>query len=158
MDNSYGILCTSDTITLTQPDQINIFVTVDSTTSPAILDGSITIDSVVGGTAPYTYQWLDSVGLPFSTSSTSVTGLGYSNQFNGGYTLVVTDTNGCTNQVTVFLHPQNSGIGFAIDSTSVTAVTCYGDCDGKLFMKTTTLGTLSVPPFTYIWKDITEQF
>ncbi len=155
VDNSYGTLCTSDSITLIQPNQINIFVTVDSTTSPAILDGSITIDSVVGGTAPYTYQWLDSVGLPFSTSSTSVTGLGYSNQFNGGYTLVVTDTNGCTNQVTVFLHPQNSGIGFALDSTSVTAVTCYGDCDGKLFMKTTTLGTLSVPPFTYIWKDIT---
>ena len=155
VDNSYGTFCTSDSITLIQPNQINIFVTVDSTTSPAILDGSITIDSVVGGTAPYTYQWLDSVGIPFSTSFTSVTGLGYSNQFNGGYTLVVTDTNGCSNQVTVFLHPQNSGIGFDLDSTSVTAVTCYGDCDGKLFMKTTTLGTLSVPPFTYIWKDIT---
>ena len=68
IDNSYGTSCTSDSITLIQPNPINIYLTTDSTTAPWNLDGSITVDSITGGTSPYSFQWLDSVGNPFSTS------------------------------------------------------------------------------------------
>ena len=34
------------------PDEINIYLSEDSTTGPSILDGSITIDSVTGGVLP----------------------------------------------------------------------------------------------------------
>ena len=57
IDNSYGTSCTSDSIILTQPNPINIYLTTDSTSAPWIPDGSITIDSITGGTTPYSYQW-----------------------------------------------------------------------------------------------------
>ena len=75
-DSSYGISCSSDSVMLTQPNVIGIYLTIDSTSAPWILDGSIIIDSITGGTSPYSYQWLDSVGIPFSTNPDSVTGLG----------------------------------------------------------------------------------
>ena len=157
IDNSYGISCISDSIILTQPNPINISLTTDSTSAPWILDGSITIDSITGGTTPYSYQWLDSVGLPFSTSSTNVTGLGYSNQYNGGFTLVVTDTNGCIQQKTVYIHPNNAGSNLAVDSAGVQDASCFGICDGKLYMLPLNVGPGSVAPFTYIWRDATTN-
>ena len=153
IDNSYGTSCTSDSISLTQPNPINIYLTTDSTSAPWNLDGSITIDSITGGTSPYSFQWIDSVGNPFSTSSTSVTGLGYSNQYNGGYTLLVTDTNGCIEQSTVYIHPENSGVNLAFDSVGVQDASCFGVCDGKLYWLPLNVGPGSVPPFTYIWRD-----
>jgi hypothetical protein len=153
VDNSYGVSCISDSITLTQPNQINIYVTSDSTSAPWILDGSITIDSITGGTTPYSFEWIDSVGLPFSNSSTSVTGLGYSNQYNGGFTLVVTDTNGCVEQITVYIHPENAGVNLAADSIAVEDASCFGVCDGKLYWLPLNVGPGSVAPFTYIWRD-----
>ena len=154
-DNSYGTTCSADSIFLSQPDEINIYLSTDSTSAPWILDGSITIDSIVGGTPPYQYEWYDSVGNIFSNASTSVTGLGYSNQYNGGYTLVVEDTNLCAQQVTVYIHPQNSGANLAVDSVGVEDASCYGLCDGKLFMLPFDVGPSSVPPFTYVWRNAT---
>ena len=49
-------LHTSDSIFISRPDEINIYLSEDSTTGPSILDGSITIDSVTGGVLPYSYQ------------------------------------------------------------------------------------------------------
>ena len=72
IDNSYGTSCSSDSILLTEPNLINIYLTTDSTSAPWIYDGSILIDSITGGTSPYSFQWLDSVGIPFSSSSTSI--------------------------------------------------------------------------------------
>ena len=157
IDNSYGTLCTSDSIILTQPDPINIYLTTDSTSAPWILDGSVIIDSITGGTTPYSYQWLDSVGIQFSTSSSTVTGLGYSNQYNGGFTLVVTDTNGCTQQQTVYIHPNNAGANLAVDSVGVEDASCFGVCDGKLYMLPLNVGPGSVAPFTYTWRDATTN-
>ena len=153
VDNSYGTSCTSDSIFISQPDEINIYFSEDSTTGPSVLDGSITIDSVTGGVLPYSYQWADSIGNVFSTSSSSVTGLGYSNQYNGGYTLLVTDSNGCSQSQIIYIHPQNAGINLAYDSVGVQNASCFGVCDGKLYWLPSNVGPGSVPPFTYIWRD-----
>ena len=59
-DASNGTSCSSDSITLYEPDAINIYTTVDSTSAPWIEDGVITIDSITGGTLPYNITWLHS--------------------------------------------------------------------------------------------------
>ena len=86
------------------------------------------------------------IGIPLPTSGFLVQdSLGYSNQYNGGYTIQVTDTNGCFQSVTLYLDPDNSASQLSIDSTSVTNPRCFDDCDGKLFAKMYGVGTYSVP-------------
>ena len=155
-DQSWGSFCVGDTIELTQPDPLQIFTSTYNPSFPWIQDGYIVIDSIIGGTAPFNVVWLDSVGIPLPTSGFLVQdSLGYSNQYNGGYTIQVTDTNGCFQSVTLYLDPDNSASQLSIDSISVTNPRCFDDCDGKLFAKMYGVGTYSVPPFTFYWLNAT---
>ena len=161
-DPNFGSFCNPDTITLTEPDQIQIWTSVDSSSSPCAEDGMITIDSITGGTAPFTVTWLDSVLSPLPVGvDTNLLGnafqdsLGYSNINDGGYLVLVTDANGCSRNLTVYLHPQNSGDDFAIESWVVTQPKCYGVCDASILATMAGMpnGCLSVPPFTFYWID-----
>ena len=161
IDNSYGTSCSSDSLFLSEPEPIVIYTSVDSSSAPWILDGSITIDSITGGTPGYNITWLDSVGNPFLPINYSTNGndtladsLGYSNQYNGGYTINVTDTNGCFETVTVYVHPQNAGDSLSLDTISVVHPTCFGSCDGKLWARVYGVGTLAVPPFIFEWYSV----
>ncbi|MCH8902833.1 MAG: T9SS type A sorting domain-containing protein [Bacteroidetes bacterium] len=82
--------CTiTDMATVTEPDVIQIF----TSTTPATQgqsDGTATVDSVTGGTSPFTYLWSN------SQTTQTATGLGV-----GSYTVVVTDSNGCVDSATV---------------------------------------------------------
>ena len=110
-DQSWGSFCVGDTIELTQPDPLQIFTSTYNPSFPWIQDGYILLDSIIGGTAPFNVVWLDSVGIPLPTSGFLVQdSLGYSNQYNGGYTIQVTDTNGCFQSL--FLDPDNSHLNF----------------------------------------------
>ena len=93
--NCYQIVMTdplgcSDTasICLTEPDQIQVFSTVTSSSSNSINDGSIIIDSITGGIPPYIFSWIGPNG--FTSSSQNITNLQ-----NGTYTLNLTDSNSC---------------------------------------------------------------
>ncbi len=96
-------------------------------------NGSITIGTVTGGTAPYTYGFN---GGPFSTS-TSYTGL-----VSGCYSIVVRDANGCVFPTTVCL--TNSGGPNAIATTFVDAA--CGASNGSISLGAVTGG---VAPYTY---------
>ena len=37
-------------------------------------------------------------------------------------------------QQTVYIHPNNAGANLAVDSVGVDHVSCYGACDGRLYM------------------------
>ena len=154
-DASYGTYCSSDSLYLSQPNPIVIYTTADSASAPWINDGQITIDSITGGTQPYSIQWFDSVGIPLPTFGNLIQdSLGYSNQYNGGYTISITDSIGCPGSSVVYVHPKNSGDSLRIDAYTITHPTCYGDCDGELWMQMYGVGTYSVPPFTFVWSDI----
>ncbi len=153
-DASYGTYCSSDSLFLSEPSAISIYTTIDSSSAPWLNDGSITIDSISGGTAPYTIQWLDSTLAIFANGGLVQDSLKYSNQYDGGYTINITDTNGCLGSIIVYVHPQNAGDSLMIDSSSITHPTCYGDCDGKLWARMYGVGTYSVPPFTFVWRDL----
>ncbi|MDA9668989.1 DUF1566 domain-containing protein [bacterium] len=75
-------------ICLTQPDPLQVFTTITPSTSNLINDGSIIIDSVLGGVPPYTYSWNGPSG--FSSNNQSITGLQ-----SGTYSLNLVDDNSC---------------------------------------------------------------
>ena len=153
-DASYGTYCSSDSLFLSQPNPITIYATADSTSAPWINDGIITIDSITGGTAPYSIDWLDDALTIFATGGLVQNSLSYSNQYNGGYTINVTDTNGCSGTEIVYIHPKSAGDSLMIDAFSITNPTCFGACDGQLWAQMYGVGTYSVPPFTFVWSDI----
>jgi hypothetical protein len=64
-------------------DSINAFATIEPATESSL--GSITLDSLIGGTPPYAYEWGSGHTGPFLSSLEP-----------GVYSLSVTDANGCT--------------------------------------------------------------
>lgn len=77
---------TSTDIVLTAPAAISVSGTKKDVTSSSASDGAITLNTVSGGTAPYTYRWSDGVTSKDRTSISS-----------GNYAVTVTDSKGCTN-------------------------------------------------------------
>ncbi|GEM_PF-5227958 len=90
--------------------------------------------AVVGGIAPYTYQWLDGA----STTATR------SNLASGNYSLTVTDAIGGTATATITLtQPVN-----ALTTTgSFTWVSCYNGSNGTA----TVVASGGTAPYTYSW-------
>lgn len=153
-DKSWQDSCSS-TITISEPDPILIYTSIDSTSAPWIQDGVIAIDSITGGTLGYNITWLDSVLIPLPTFGNLVQdSLGYSNQYNGGYTINVTDTNGCSVDTIVYVHPKNAGDSLFFESISVIQPTCFQSCDAFLVASISGVGTLAVPPFTFKWYNL----
>lgn len=94
-------------------------------------NGQIVVSSI-GGTAPYTYAW-----------SNSVIGANNNGLMAGTYTVTATDVNGCTKEGSVTLtEPAMLTI-----STMVTDVSCNGYSDGAINL---TVGG-GVMPFAYSW-------
>ena len=103
-------------------------------------DGSASA-SATGGSAPYVYSWNDP-GL-----QTSATAIGLA---AGTYTVLVTDTNGCSGVANVTIN-EPSNLNTAI--TSSTDATCVGSCDGKATVNVNG-GTA---PYIYQWDDPANQ-
>src|SRR6185436_11086538 len=95
-------------------------------------NGSMTV-TPAGGVTPYSYQW-SPVGGTAATAS---------NLIAGTYTVVITDSNGCsitkTDSVT-------SPAALAA-STNISNVTCHGSSNGSL-VASATGGTT---PYSYLW-------
>ena len=98
-------------------------------------DGTIQVNSVSGGTSPYTYS-IDN-GVNFQVSNSFV-GLA-----PGSYDVVARDNNGCLSSVQVV----TIGTGLSFDPQATpTAASCSGVSDGSILVTGTTGGT---GPFEY---------
>ncbi len=132
-------MCTMlDTHITTGPDSIEIFAHSNQVCDLSSPDGSLVIDSVVGGTAPFTYLW------ETTQTTDSIGGLNV-----GWYTLTVTDDNGCI-QVD----------SFEVDTTDLRAnlqvdqsVSCLGGSDG-IVSSVPSGGTM---PYSYNWNSAGGQ-
>jgi gliding motility-associated-like protein len=86
-----------------------------------------------GGTAPYTFLW-----TPGNITTSSINGL-----CGGTFTVVVTDSKGCTNQSVVTLLPTP----LLTVGISTTPISCNGFCDGSASASPAG-GTA---PYSYFW-------
>ena len=59
IDSSFGILCSVDTLVVSEPAALTSYVSIDSASNLWNWDGDLVVDSVIGGITPYTYQWFD---------------------------------------------------------------------------------------------------
>lgn len=123
--DDWGCTVTFTTI-INEPTPVTI--DTESSTDVSCLgdsDGTATV-IVSGGTAPYTYEWIDCVtGLPIGQTDPIATGLS-----PGSYQCIITDANGC--DVTSSCIPVD-------DASEITAVinidniSCFGECDGLIW-------------------------
>ena len=125
----------SATVTINEPDSIDIAITVEGTSCSGDCDGSA-IAVATGGNFPYTYQWND----PNSTLNDTVSGL-----CAGIYSVVVTDSFGCTaTSSTVIDEPLVLTL-----TDSAVDISCGGTCDGLAGV----LVTGGTAPYDYQWND-----
>lgn len=117
---SYG----GNPITLTQPTAVTISTTAQDASCDGVYDGSITA-TAGGGTPGYTYSLN---GGPSFTNPV-ITGLS-----SGTYTVIATDSKGCTTSV-----QETVGNSYSITATikNQTDVSCFGGNDGTFTLSLT---------------------
>jgi len=118
------------TTTVTQPTQLT--VSAVSTNSTCGLANGTATATASGGTTTYSYAWSPSGG-----SAATATGLAAS-----GYTVTVTDLNGCTATATTTV---NDLSGLTASITAQTNVLCNGGTTGSV----TVTASGSTGPYTY---------
>jgi uncharacterized repeat protein (TIGR01451 family)/gliding motility-associated-like protein len=93
--------------------------------------------TISGGVQPYSYSWTSTTG--FSATTQDISGLSA-----GGYTLLVTDFNGCTtSQSFVLTQPATQ----AVISSTVNDILCYGATTG--WINASAVG--GALPYQYLW-------
>ncbi|MDX2285656.1 MAG: T9SS type A sorting domain-containing protein [Bacteroidia bacterium] len=119
--------------------QENPFTNAVQVTEPncGTSDGAIAL-TAAGGIGPYTYQWSANAG---SATTASVSGLAA-----GVYEVTITDSKGCTDEISVSLD-NNAAPELAIGT--VTDITCAGLANGSAQV-TATGGTGTL---TYLWSN-----
>jgi gliding motility-associated-like protein len=128
--------CTGvDTVVITDPPALSVNASATNASCGTVCDGVATA-VVTGGTPGYTYQWND----PSNQTTPSATGL-----CAGTYTVIVTDSNGCTAQDTVQI---NNLIVIQINP-AVINISCNGICDGMA----TAVPSGGQAPYSYAWSN-----
>jgi len=126
-------------VTISEPDQL-IFTTLSEDVSCNLgADGMASIDTIYGGTAPYTYSWSTGAITPIISNLTA-----------GIYTVQATDANGCLSSPTVDTIVINEPPALQ----SAITVLSHSNCAGTQTLAT---GEISVSisggtsGYTYLW-------
>lgn len=105
-----------------------------NTTCNGLCNGAVT--TTVNGTGPFTYSWSPSGG-----TGGTVTGL-----CAGNYTVMVTNSAGCSSTATVQINQPAT----VTSSVATTPVSCFGLCDGSA----TVTASGGTPGYTYSWSPV----
>ncbi|MHC1707915.1 MAG: T9SS type A sorting domain-containing protein [Bacteroidales bacterium] len=124
----------SNTITITEPDQLVIGSTLENNLCYNGQLGTITI-AVDGGTPSYSYLWEDNSIDPDRTGLAA-----------GNYFITVTDLNGCTATASYTI---SEPAQILVLTATPTNVSCYGGNDGAINLEISG-GT---PDYTYLWSN-----
>ena len=139
LEDARGCIAT-DTVMITQPDLLVVSIS-DSVLAYCVgVHTASATAVVVGGTAPYTYEWDDNNVVPQLTQTAS-------NLEAGTYMVTVEDSRGCLASVSVDLDSVTSVMYAEIISYMDTFVSCYGSNDGELTVEVNS----GFSPYTYEW-------
>lgn len=122
---------TTNSVTITEPPAFSVSASSTPATCTGIEDGTLT-SSASGGTSSYTYKWVPG----------NLTGQNASAVAAGTYTVIATDSKGCTATSPVVVSQP--------DSILVTAVTTNSGCNLATGSATITPSG-GFPPYTYLW-------
>jgi PKD repeat protein len=123
---------TSQAVTVTEPTPINL-VTSTTPSNCGAANGSATVVAT-GGAGAFTYSW-----MPGGSTTASISNVGA-----GGYSITVTDGNGCITSTNVTV-VNNGGATASIQSSA--NVSCNGGSNGSA----TALATGGTAPYQYSW-------
>jgi phenolic acid decarboxylase len=127
---------TTDSITLVEPDVLDVTVNTNNVFCNGGADGAIDL-SIIGGTSPFTINWIDDNTI----TTEDRTGL-----TSGEYFYTISDVNNCSiNGSVVITEP----LAILITVDMVQHPTTAGGTDGSIDI-TVTQGTA---PFTFQWTD-----
>ncbi len=127
-----------DTITMTEPDELEVTLSADSIACFMGLDGTA-VAQPTGGTPPYNYAW--------SNGDTGLEATGLNAQT---FTVTVTDINNCMVEGSITLE-EHDAINLSV--TSSTPATCNGVQDGTA----TVVPTGGSGGYTYAWQVLGNQ-
>ncbi|WP_291120867.1 beta strand repeat-containing protein, partial [Empedobacter sp. UBA7248] len=123
-----------DNLTITQPTAISATATITHVTCNGGNTGAINL-TPSGGTGPYTFLWNDGVTTEDRIGLTA-----------GTYKVTITDSKGCTKELSYTVTQPNNLLGGTIVPTNVS---CKGGANGAIDL-TPSGGT---PEYTYNWAD-----
>ncbi len=130
-------------LNITQPNALSVGLDGSSTNVSCFggSDGSITLGTISGGTAPYSVTWTKAGDPSFNRTTANISGLSV-----GSYTYTLTDANMCSmvSAVAVITQPDQ----ITVAASSPKDVSCNGGTNGSI-----TLGTVSggTQPYVYSW-------
>jgi len=134
---------TTETITVNDISGGVASITIDNNVScNGVCDGAATA-SITGGTAPYTYLWIN------GNSTTTASNNGFC---AGPISVTITDANGCSNTTNETITEPTL---LTITTSSVDA-SCFGSSDGQVSV-TATGGTITTD-YTYSWVNQSNSF
>lgn len=149
---------TTASYTLSTPDAISAVTaqTDDTDIDPAVGDGTISLNNIIGGTPGFTFNWEGPGG--FTSTDEDLTALKY-----GLYTVTITDTKGCTYVTDQFIYEpeicndniDNDGDGLTDcrdddcqpDIPTNLTATDSSPCTGV----NVTYSVTANPDYTYLW-------
>ena len=133
--------CTiNDSIILIQ--RVPIAASVSVSNSSCSNASGIAQITVSGGLSPYTFNWNPAVATGPSSNSLAP----------GNYTVLVQDTQGCTDTVKFVVN--SIGSKPVIDTIASINPTCYGGANGTA----TAFVSAGLPPYSYAWKKDAETY
>jgi hypothetical protein len=123
-------------VVITAPAPISLSTAGADVSGCGLCDGSVTA-TASGGTGTLAYLW-DDPGTQTAAAA--------SNLCSGIYSVLVTDSNGCTASA---VDTVNSPGGLFAGISGSSDISCNGVCDGTA----TAAATGGITPFTYLWDD-----
>ncbi len=126
--------------TLTQPAAMDVTPTSIDASCSGVMDGSINLTDIDGGTGPFTFDWSD--GSDQATNN---------NIASGKYLFTITDVGGCELVDSFSLSAENE---FSVRLADIEHVQCFGFDNGFLNVnRTIDDGTGATGTFNFMWSN-----